>query len=152
MVTIGSGGMGLVLRAYDALLEREVAIKLPLMDPRTHPEVRRRFLREAQALAGLSHPAIVRVYDVREIEPVYYTMELVNGRTLQELMVERGRFEVSEALRLLSPIAAALSACHGGGLVHRDVKPTAEALRLPRRTLQDRLMRQGIRLRERRPQ
>jgi serine/threonine-protein kinase len=131
---IGAGGMGLVLRGRDPELKRDVAIKALAERLRDKPEIAERFRREALALARLSHPNIVRVFDVGEEQGLlYYVMELLQGTSLAKRTQHAdasGSFPVSPALdpkeflATFIPIAGALEAVHGEGLVHRDLKPS----------------------------
>jgi serine/threonine protein kinase/tetratricopeptide (TPR) repeat protein len=115
---LGAGGMGVVYAAHDPELHRKVAIKL-LRSARNDA----RLLREARALAQLSHPNIVAVYDVGQVEGrVFLAMELVEGTTLRGWLKERRR-EWREALEVFVPAGRGLAAAHAGGLVHRDFKP-----------------------------
>ena len=118
---IGSGGMGVVYAAYDYGLDRKVAIKL-VRDP-GRSAARRRLVREAQALAQLSHPNVVTVFDVGTYrDQVFVAMEFVAGQTLRTWLgsAERGWREVVEVLRRAGE---GLAAAHGAGIVHRDFKP-----------------------------
>ncbi len=121
---IGRGGMGIVYRASDTLLNRPVALK-SLSGARSGDGAAvERFVREAQALAQLTHPCIVQVYDLTEFDgELYMAMELVVGKDLAELLEERGSFTLSESLELGTSIAGALAYAHGRGVVHRDYKP-----------------------------
>jgi eukaryotic-like serine/threonine-protein kinase len=119
---LGAGGMGVVYKAEDLKLKRPVALKfLPpsLMDA---PDLKERFLIEAQAAAALSHPNICVVYEVGESEDrPYIAMEYVEGETLRD-RIKRGPLPVDEALELTLQIAAGLGEAHNKGIVHRDVK------------------------------
>ena len=120
---IGDGAMGRVYRAFDPAVSRLVAVKTvktEYLTRDTAEEYLKRFRREAQAAGGLNHPAIVRVFDLGEDHLV---MEYVEGRTLQQVLRERGRLPPAEALRLLGPVAEALDHAHRAGIVHRDIKP-----------------------------
>jgi TonB family protein len=120
---LGDGAMGRVYRAWDPSVSRIVAVKTvkhEYLTSDTTAEYMRRFRREAQAAGSLSHPSIVRVYDVGED---YLVMEFVDGRTLQQVLRDEGRFEPAEALRLLGPIADAVDHAHRAGIIHRDIKP-----------------------------
>jgi serine/threonine protein kinase len=120
---LGHGGMGEVYVAEDTRLHREVALKL--LPPEMAADAGRlqRFQREAQAVAALNHPNVVTVYSVEEAEGLHFiTMELVEGKTLTDLIPERG-FPVPEFLKLSLPLADAIAAAHQRGIVHRDLKP-----------------------------
>ena len=121
---LGSGAMGVVYRARDRKLNRDVAMKV-LLDSgaATHERVVR-FSREAQTLASLNHPHIAQVYDIQEHSTAgpCIVMELVPGRTLGQLFAS-GPMAVGEALTIARQIADALEAAHDAGLVHRDLKP-----------------------------
>ncbi len=121
---IGWGGFGRVYRARDLGLEREVAMKV------LHPSltadfgVIERFRREAQLAARLRHPNIVSIYDIRERAGLqWYTMELVPGSNLAQLVRERGPLTIEQSSRLLDEALSALEHAHAHGLVHRDLKP-----------------------------
>ncbi|WP_284582004.1 protein kinase [Streptomyces sp. 2P-4] len=127
---LGSGGMAQVFRARDERLGRFVALKAMRHDLPYDPGWVTRFRREAQTMAGLSHPNIVSVHDTGEERragggrPVpYLVMELVAGRSLAELLDAQGRLPLAEALPLALQILAALAAAHARGVVHRDIKP-----------------------------
>ena len=119
---VGVGGMGTVWEAEDERLGRQVAVKLLHVSDETDADVR--FLREAQVGATLSHPSIVTVYDVLELdEGIALIMEYVEGQNLRERLRAGGRLPPKEAIAMLRPVAAALDAAHAQGVVHRDVKP-----------------------------
>ncbi|MFT7837288.1 PASTA domain-containing protein [Saccharothrix sp. BKS2] len=121
---VARGGMSAVYRGVDTRLERDVAIKV--MDPRfsADPQFVARFEREARAAAKLHHPGVVQVHDQGVDEDrVFLVMELVEGGTLRDLMVDRGRLDVPLALTVLEKVLAPLAAAHRADLVHRDVKP-----------------------------
>ena len=125
---IGAGGMSTVYRAFDTVLEREVAIKI-LNDQVAASTVQlERFRREARAVAQLSHPHIVTVIDAGEDDTEdrdnpFIVFEYVEGETLKERIVEAGQLPVPEAVAYAIEIARALGAAHDRGIVHRDVKP-----------------------------
>jgi eukaryotic-like serine/threonine-protein kinase len=121
---LGTGGFGRVYRVRDLHLEREVALKVlqPLLT--RDPEVVERFRREAQHAAGLSHPNIVNIYDIGGRSGLlWYTMELIEGPSLAQLVEREGPLPLDRVLRLLREALSALAHSHGSGLVHRDIKP-----------------------------
>jgi serine/threonine protein kinase len=120
---LGEGGMGVVYRAHDTKLGRDVALKA-LPDAFANDADRlQRFQREAQVLASLNHPNIAQIYGLEESDKTRcIVMELVDGQTLQERL-RRGPIPVEEALPMASQIATALEAAHERGIVHRDLKP-----------------------------
>ena len=120
---IGEGSMGRVYRAFDPLARRIVAVKTLRPEHVSGPEAGEyllRFRREAQAAARLVHPSIVTIFDVGED---YFAMEFLEGSTLQEILRDRGRLALGEALRILGPVAAAMDHAHSKGTIHRDIKP-----------------------------
>ncbi|MGE5185272.1 MAG: protein kinase domain-containing protein [Acidobacteriota bacterium] len=120
--TLGEGGMGTVVEAYDKVLSREVAIKVLTKDPLADPAVGERFLREARAAARLGHAGIVQVYDV---DPAggFIVMELVRGESLSARLHREGVLPVAEVRRIGTALLDALGFAHAAGIVHRDVKP-----------------------------
>ncbi|MGZ7443809.1 Stk1 family PASTA domain-containing Ser/Thr kinase [Paenibacillus sp. TH7-28] len=121
---IGGGGMALVYKAQDILLNRYVAIKVLRQQFVNDEEFIRRFRREAQSAASLSHPNIVSVYDVGQEDEVHYiVMEFVEGQNLNEIIKERAPLQVEEAVRIASQIADALDHAHQNQIIHRDIKP-----------------------------
>lgn len=121
---LGTGGFGRVYRVRDLHLERMVALKVlqPLLT--RDPEVVERFRREAQLAAGLSHPNIVNIYDIGGRSGLlWYTMELIDGPSLAQLVEREGPLPLDRVLRLLREALSALAHAHGSGLVHRDIKP-----------------------------
>ncbi len=121
--SLGRGGMGEVYRAADTRLGREVAIKILPADTAGDPDSIRRFEKEARAVASLSHPHIVPLFDVGEAEGLHYVVtELVEGETLRSLLLS-GPLPTPEAARIASEVAEGLAAAHEKGLVHRDIKP-----------------------------
>jgi serine/threonine-protein kinase len=124
LTLLGTGGFGRVYRVRDLHLEREVALKVlqPLLT--RDPEVVERFRREAQLAAGLRHPNIVSIYDIGGRSGLlWYTMELIDGPSLAQLVERDGPLPVDRTLRLLREALSALAHAHGSGLVHRDIKP-----------------------------
>ena len=125
---LARGGMATVYRALDTRLDREVAVKIMHAAFAHDPDFVRRFEREAKAVARISHPNVVAVHDTglddaSDAPIVFLVMELVRGRTLRDLLEERGRLTPAQALHILEPVLSALVAAHDAGLVHRDVKP-----------------------------
>ncbi|HVM12491.1 MAG TPA: protein kinase, partial [Actinomycetota bacterium] len=121
---VGRGGMATVYRARDRVLHREVAVKVLQPQLARDQEFIERFRREARAAAGLSHPNIVGVHDHgSDGSDHFIVMEFVEGRTLAEVLDEEGALETGRAIAIATDVAAALSAAHERGLVHRDVKP-----------------------------
>ena len=120
---LGRGGMGEVYRARDSRLEREVALKVLRAEVADDPELLSRFEREAKSLAALAHPNIVTVYSVEEADGVrFLTMELVAGRTLEELIPKRG-MRLDRFFAVAVPLADAVATAHARGVLHRDLKP-----------------------------
>ncbi len=116
--------MGVVFRGFDAALNRFVAIKLLAPQWSADALARRRFTREAQAAAAVSHPHVVTIHAVNEWRGrPYLVMEYINGSSLQHRIDERGPLELPEILRIGSQVAAGLAAAHAKGLIHRDIKP-----------------------------
>ncbi|RMH21962.1 MAG: hypothetical protein D6696_04455 [Acidobacteria bacterium] len=119
---IGQGGMGVVYRARDPRLDREVAIKM-LPPTELDAASEERFQREARIVAAMDHPAIVPIHDLgRHQGSIYFVMPLVTGTTLRQLIGE-GSLELAEILEIGAQVAEALDYSHGRGVVHRDVKP-----------------------------
>lgn len=122
---IGMGGMARVFRALDHRLNRQVAVKVLRDDLAEDAELRRRFHEESQAVAMLSHPNIVAVYDVsRSSDLEYIVMELIDGITLKQYMQKKGnKLNWREALHFITQIVKALGHAHSRGIIHRDIKP-----------------------------
>ncbi len=121
---IGRGGMGVVYLAHEVHLDRLVAIKLLPPEKAELPSLRDRFLREARLAAKLSHPHIIPIHTVAEIDGfVFYVMSWVDGETLTQRVRNRGPVSASDGVRMLREVAWALAYAHSQGLVHRDVKP-----------------------------
>ena len=120
---IGRGGMAVVYQATDVRLRRRVAIKVLPPELAFRPDVRSRFLREAQTAAQLSHPDIVPIYSVDEQNGlVFFVMALVEGESLAARF-SRGPLEIEDARRILAEVADALAYAHAHGVIHRDIKP-----------------------------
>ncbi|MFC5532349.1 Stk1 family PASTA domain-containing Ser/Thr kinase [Cohnella yongneupensis] len=124
LARVGGGGMALVYKARDLLLNRFVAVKV-LRQQFTHDdEFVKRFRREAQAAASLSHPNIVSIYDVGQVEDTYYiVMEYIDGANLNEIIRERAPLQADEAVRIAAQICDALEHAHHNQIIHRDIKP-----------------------------
>ena len=120
---LGSGGMGVVYRAHDPSLDRDIAIKVLPEQLAAEPDALRRFQREAKAVAALNHPNVVTIHAVEESGGVHFIpMELVDGRPLGEL-IAKGPLPIECFLDVMTPLADALTAAHARGITHRDLKP-----------------------------
>ena len=121
---IGTGGMAIVYKAKCHRLNRLVAVKILKSDLAQDEDFRRRFNAESQAVAQLSHPNIVSVYDVSKGGDIeYIVMELIDGITLKQYMEKRGQLNWRESLHFITQIMRGLSHAHSRGIVHRDIKP-----------------------------
>lgn len=121
---IGTGGMAVVYKALDHRLNRLVAVKILKDELSRNQEFRRRFHAESQAVAMVSHPNIVGVYDVSKTEESdYIVMELIEGITLKQYLEKKGNLNWRETLHFSMQIAKALDHAHSRGIVHRDIKP-----------------------------
>ncbi len=121
---IGRGNMGKVYEAYDTVLERKVAYKVPSLDLTHHPELVNDFLREAKSAASLNHPNIVIVYDAgKQAGDYYIAMELVQGKTLKDILHDKTSLTPQESLKISEQLIRALVYAHGNNLIHRDIKP-----------------------------
>ncbi len=121
---IGEGGMAIVYRALDHRLNRDVAVKIMRDEMAADEEFRRRFCTESHAVAMLSHPNIVAVYDVSHNDNVeYIVMELVDGITLKQYMERKGVVAWKEVVHFTKQISKALAHAHERGIIHRDIKP-----------------------------
>ena len=122
---IGQGAMADVFKAYDETISRPLAIKILKPEFRANAEYVSRFLREAKAAGALSHPNIVTIYDVGEVDGFpYIAMELLDGETLDQVIHRCGRLSPDTVLSIGRQLADALSYAHGAGIVHRDIKPS----------------------------
>ncbi|WP_239617171.1 Stk1 family PASTA domain-containing Ser/Thr kinase [Cohnella mopanensis] len=124
LARVGGGGMALVYKARDLLLNRFVAVKV-LRQQFTHDDdFVKRFRREAQAAASLSHPNIVSIYDVGQVEDTHYiVMEFIDGANLNEIIRDRAPLQADEAVRITAQICDALEHAHYNQIIHRDIKP-----------------------------
>jgi Leucine-rich repeat (LRR) protein len=130
---LGRGGMGVVFRAEDTVLQRQVAIKAMLPGVAAAANGGERFLREARAMAAVENDHVVRVYQADEERGVpYLAMELLRGETLEERLKREKALPVPEAVRIAREMAEGLAAAHQKGLIHRDVKPGNVWLESPR--------------------
>ena len=121
---IGVGGMAVVYKAFDNIDNRIVAVKILKDEYLTNEEFRRRFKNESKAIAVLSHPNIVKVFDVSYGDRLQYiVMEYVEGITLKEYISQQGTIEIREAIYFVTQILRALQHAHDKGIVHRDIKP-----------------------------
>jgi Tol biopolymer transport system component len=121
---LAHGGMGIVYRARDRNLNRDVALKRPWPDTVTDPSRRARFLREARATAYLSHPHIVPLYDAFEQDGVpWLALQYVDGKTLSELIDEQGPLPIRKVLQYGEELASALDVAHAHSILHRDLTP-----------------------------
>lgn len=122
---LGTGGMAVVYRAYDHRLNRYVAVKILKGELASDQDLRRRFHDESQSVAMLSHPNIVSIYDVNQVEGrEFIVMELIDGITLKQYMHKRGGcLNWREALHFITQIMQALKHAHSRGIIHRDIKP-----------------------------
>ncbi|MGH7664452.1 MAG: protein kinase domain-containing protein [Gemmatimonadaceae bacterium] len=124
MELLGRGGMGIVFRAREVSLDREVALKVLALDPILNHEAFERFEREAKLAARLDHPNIVPIFAVGQREAIaYYTMRLVRGGSVEDMLARQRQLEYDHVMAVLRDVAAALDYAHGRGVVHRDVKP-----------------------------
>ncbi|QAY65530.1 Stk1 family PASTA domain-containing Ser/Thr kinase [Paenibacillus protaetiae] len=121
---IGGGGMALVYKAHDVLLNRYVAVKVLRQQFVHDEEFIHRFRREAQSAAALSHPNVVSIYDVGQEDDTHYiVMEYIEGHNLNEIIQERAPLQAEEAVRIAVQIADALDHAHSNHIIHRDIKP-----------------------------
>jgi eukaryotic-like serine/threonine-protein kinase len=121
---VGGGGMALVYKGYDQLLHRKVAIKVLRQQYVHDEEFIRRFRREAQAAASLSHANVVSIYDVGQEDEVHYiVMEYIEGSTLNDVIKEKSPLQVETAINIASQICDALEHAHQNQIIHRDIKP-----------------------------
>gem|GEM_PF-393072 len=121
---LGRGGMGEVFRAKHPILERDVAIKLLAKAHKFDKKVQERFTREAQALAKLNHPHIIKLHDFgEESGQSFMVMEYIDGEELRDRLQKGERLPLEEVLKIVGPLASALDHVHQHGIIHRDIKP-----------------------------
>jgi WD40 repeat protein len=124
LALVGQGGMGVVLKAFDEVLQRVVAIKVMAPQLATTASARKRFIREGQAAAAIRDERVIDIHAVEEANGLpYLVMEFVNGISLQERLDQNGPVELKEILRIGMQTAAGLAKAHAQGLIHRDIKP-----------------------------
>src|SRR5262249_31069689 len=120
---LGEGGMGSVYLAHDTQLDRQLALKVPLLRGDS-PQVLERFYREARAAATLSHPNICPVHDVGEIDGVHFvTMAYIEGQPLSALIRGKSRMPPKSVAAVIRKLALAMHEAHAHGVIHRDLKP-----------------------------
>ncbi|MFO0880816.1 MAG: tetratricopeptide repeat protein [Gemmataceae bacterium] len=122
---IARGGMGAILRGHDRHLDREVAIKVLLAAPQLHDGLTQRFLNEARIAGQLQHPGIVPIYEMDDSQPTrpFFTMKLVRGKTLAQLLKERIPGDLPRLLAVFEQVCQAVAYAHSQGVIHRDLKP-----------------------------
>ena len=121
---VGRGGMGVVYRARDEAVGRDVALKVLTADVDDDPDIRTRFYREAEAAASLSHPNIITIFDVGEDgDRFFIVMELLRGATLKDFLKQNDSVGLDRKLDLMSQLCAGLGAAHNASIYHRDIKP-----------------------------
>ena len=121
---IGRGAMGVVYRARDEAMGRDVALKVLTADLEDDPDIRTRFAREAQAAASLSHPNIITIFDVGEDDDRFFiVMELLRGRTLKDFLKQPEGVRIERKVDLMMQMCAGLGAAHKASVFHRDMKP-----------------------------
>jgi TolB-like protein len=121
---IGQGGMGIVYRAYEPNLDREVAIKVLPRDFSDNPKFIERFLRESRAAAKIEHPNLVTIFGAGvEGSDYYLARQLIHGKTLSAIVKEEGVLPWKDALEIVRQAASALAVAHDKGIIHRDIKP-----------------------------
>jgi hypothetical protein len=132
LAELGKGGMGIVYKARDRQLGREVALKVVRPDVAAKPSTSERFLREARALAAVRHDHVVEIYDYGERDGMrFVTMPLLAGETLETRLERRSPLPPAEVVRIGTELAAGLAAIHERGLIHRDLKPSNVWLEAP---------------------
>jgi predicted Ser/Thr protein kinase len=122
---LGRGGMGVVYRAHDPRLKRDVALKVLAPEVSQDERYRERFLAETELAASVEHPNVIPIHDAGDFDhQLYLVMRYVEGRDLKKLLAQEGPLEPARALAICSQVADALDAAHERGLIHRDVKPS----------------------------
>ncbi|UCD56180.1 MAG: serine/threonine protein kinase, partial [Candidatus Hydrogenedentota bacterium] len=122
---LGKGGMGVVYKARQISLDRSVALKILPPAFSSDPSFVKRFRREARAVAQLSHRNIIQIHDIAEEKGLhFFSMECMEGQTLDELLEERGRLEIADAVKIITQAAQGIEHAHNNGIIHRDIKPS----------------------------
>jgi len=122
---IGRGGMGIVYEAVDKTLDKKVAIKKMREELKINQREKKRFLREAKTVAKLHHPYIVDIYQIfEEKDDIYIVFEYIEGRSIEQILDEKGKLEIKEAMSIMKPVCEALGYAHREGVCHRDLKPS----------------------------
>ncbi len=121
---LGEGGMGAVYKAADREVDRVVALKVIRPEMASNPEILARFKQELLLSSRVTHRNVIRIYDLGEAQGVkFITMEYLEGENLHQILQQRGKLEVAEAVDVMEQVASGLSAAHGVGIIHRDLKP-----------------------------
>ena len=121
---LGEGGMGAVYKARDAELERDVALKVIKPELAEHPEILQRFKQELILARQVTDRNVIRIFDIGEAGKIkFITMEYLEGENLHQLLKQRGKLEVGEAVDIMEQVASGLAAAHREGIIHRDLKP-----------------------------
>jgi tetratricopeptide (TPR) repeat protein/predicted Ser/Thr protein kinase len=122
---LGEGGMGAVYKAADREVDRIVALKVIRPEMASNPEILARFKQELLLSSQVTHRNVIRIYDLGEAEGVkFITMEYLEGENLHQILKERNKLEVAEAVDIMEQVASGLAAAHGVGIIHRDLKPS----------------------------
>src|SRR5580704_1114589 len=122
---LGTGSMGVLYRAHDPILDRDVALKTIAGSGGLDPELKERFYREARAGARLHHPNVVTVYELGEQDGMLFiALELLSGCDLRQFISERRALPVLEKIELIAAVCDGLQHAHDEGIVHRDIKPS----------------------------
>ena len=122
---LGRGGMGVVYKAYDPILDREIALKTMTADGLKDPVLKERFYREARAAGRLRHPNIVTIYELGEENNVpYIAMEYIHGLDIHAVIKGKQEISFEEKVRIVIQLCRGLAYAHKAGIVHRDVKPS----------------------------
>ena len=125
MAELGTGSMGIIYRARDTILDREVALKTFAQAGSLDPELKERFYREARFCARLHHPNIVTIYDLGEQDgTAFISMELLAGNDMRKFIGERHELPIAERIRIMAAVCDGLQHAHESGIVHRDIKPS----------------------------